>query len=434
MFSSVDSVQALVAAVKSDDVAEVRQLLDDYPALKGQLNDALPGLPFEGTVLLAAVSNENREMIEVLLDAGADINQKSHWWAGGFGVLDLSTELVPFLRGRGAVFDAHTAARLGMLDELRALVEKDPTVVHAQGGDGHTPLHVASTVAIAEYLLAQGADIDALDIDHESTAAQYLVRDHQDIVRMLVGRGCRSDILMAAALGDLALVRRHLEADPEAIRMTVSERSFPRKNPQSGGTIYIWTLGSNKSPHSVAREFGHEEVFQLLLDRTPPELRLALACELGDEPRVKELLAERPDLVQSLSEQERRKLPDAAREKNQDAVRLMLAAGWPLDTRGDLSATALHWAAWHGNLGMIKEILRYHPDVNVKGDDHDASPLAWLVHGSVNSWSCRSGDYRGAALALLEAGAEVPQLPPDFGMSDVVREVLQRHATSGRSH
>jgi hypothetical protein len=34
-----------------------------------------------------------------------------------------------------------------------------------------------------------------------------------------VARGCGPDILMAASLGDLQRVRRHLEADPANIRM-----------------------------------------------------------------------------------------------------------------------------------------------------------------------------------------------------------------------
>jgi hypothetical protein len=105
----------------------------------------------------------------------------------------------------------------------------DPDVVHARGGDGQTPLHFASTVEVAEFLLANGAEIDARDVDHESTPAQYMLRveqkrhyprDRQDVARYLVARGCRTDILMAAALGDADLVRRHLDADAGCIRLS----------------------------------------------------------------------------------------------------------------------------------------------------------------------------------------------------------------------
>ena len=120
-------------------------------------------------------------MLDVLLDAGADINARSQWWAGGFGLLDsASPDLAAYAIERGAVLDAHSASRLGFLDKLRDLIARDPQLVHARGGDGQTPLHFASTTEIAAYLLGQGADIDARDVDHESTPAQWMVKDRQE--------------------------------------------------------------------------------------------------------------------------------------------------------------------------------------------------------------------------------------------------------------
>lgn len=128
-----------------------------------------------------------------------------------------------------------TAARHGMLDRLRELVATDATQGHLRGGDGQTPLHVARTVEVAALLLDHGADINAHNVDHESTPAQYLVRDHPDVARYLVSRGCRTDILFAAALGNLTLVRKHLDLDPASIRMSVSEEHFPKRDERAGG-------------------------------------------------------------------------------------------------------------------------------------------------------------------------------------------------------
>src|SRR5437867_12012412 len=108
-------------------------------------------------------------MLDVLLAAGADINAKSRWWAGGFGLLHgASPELAAYAIERGAIVDVHAAARLGMLEKLQELIALDPGSVHARGGDGQTPLHFASTVETAAFLLDHGANIDALDVDHES--------------------------------------------------------------------------------------------------------------------------------------------------------------------------------------------------------------------------------------------------------------------------
>jgi ankyrin repeat protein len=417
-----DPMEELVRAVLASDAARAREALDQHPELKAWLNDAIPDAGFGRTLLLAAVQRTNKDLIDTLIKAGADINARSHWWAGGFGVLDDDRGLASFLIERGAVVDAHAAARLGMVDKLQQLLTANPALVHARGGDGQTPLHFASSIEIAELLLKHGAQIDALDIDHESTPAQYMLRERQPIARYLVARGCQTDLLMAAALGDLELARHHLDEDPNSIHMSVSEQYFPKKNPRSGGKIYIWTLGQHKTPHMVAREFGNEEVFRLLMDRSPEQLKLSQACELGDEELFRELLAKYPDLTQTMSDNDRRKVADAAQNNNTNAVRLMLQAGWPVNSRGQHAATALHWASFHGNPEMVKTILEYHPSLECADEDFHGTPVGWAIHGSEHGWHCRTGDYASALEELIRAGAK---LPDKLGGTDAVQAVLR---------
>ena len=231
----LEPVEMLSEAVCASDADKTARVLDKHPELKAQLNE--PMVNYGGMqALLAAVQRTDRKTIDVLLAAGADINTRSVHWAGGMGVLDeCAPDLAGFLIERGADLDAHAAARLGMLEKLQELVVADPAVVHARGANGQTPLHFASTAEVARYLLDQDADIDTCDLQHESTAAQHMLRvvqarhyrrDRQDIARYLVARRCRTDILMAAALGDLQLVQRELDADPGCIRIIVSEDFF----------------------------------------------------------------------------------------------------------------------------------------------------------------------------------------------------------------
>ena len=431
---SSSPAEELKTAVCESDAARVKELIRRHPELRARINDPLPDYGFGAQALFASVQRSDKATIDVLLEAGADIRKRTDWWAGGFGVLDdCDPGLVNFLVERGAVIDAHAAARLGMMEKLRELVTADPGVVHAKGGDGQTPLHFASTVEVAEFLLANGAEIDARDVDHESTPAQYMLRvdqkrhypkDRQDVARYLVSRGCRTDVLMAAALGDLGLVRRHLNDDPGCIRMSVSEEWFPKQNPRAGGTIYTWTLGSHRTAHSVARDFGHEDVFELLMQRTPEELKLALACELGDERVFREFLSQHPDATKTLSETERQKLPNAAQTNNTPAVRLMLEAGWPVDTPGEMGATALHWAGFHGNAEMARELLRFHPALELKSREYSGTPLGWALYGSGNGWNRETGDYVGTVRALLEAGSILSPDAEAFEPSDAVLEML----------
>lgn len=428
----VDPIAELHAAVVSKNAPRVAELLDRHPQVKQRINEPFPGASFGETPLLACLRLESRELIDVLLAAGADINQKSHWWAGGFGVLDAAADperpawLAPFLIERGAIVDMHAATRLAKLDRMKELVAADPAQVHARGGDGQTPLHVAPSVEVAAYLLDHGADIEARDVDHEATPVQWMVRDRPAVARYLVSRGAQTDLLLAAALGDLALVERHLDADPAAIRMAVNDTWFPKRDPRAGGHIYIWTLRHDQTPHTAAREFGHEDVLRVLMDRSPAELQLAMACELGDEARIRSLRAAHPGLAQRLSDAERRRLADAAHNDNLSAVRLMLEAGWPVDVRGSERATSLHWAAFHGNAEMVRELVKHHAPVDVRGDVHDGTPLHWAVYGSVHGWHPERGDYGRVVELLLEAGATLPSIRSDFEPSDAVRRVLER--------
>jgi hypothetical protein len=432
--SALSPAEALKMAVCDSDAARVRAILAGHPELRAKIDDPLPHYGFGQHALFAAVQRSDRATIDVLLSIGADIRKRTEWWAGGFGVLDdCDPSLVQFLTERGAVIDAHSAARLGMVSKLRDLVAADPDVVHARGGDGQTPLHFASTVEVANFLLENGAEMDARDVDHESTPAQYMLRvdqkrhyprDRQEVARFLVFRRCKTDILMAAALGDTDLVRRHLDANPASIRMSVSEEWFPKQDPRAGGTIYIWILGAHRTAHTVARDFGHEEVLQLLLERTPNDLKLALACELGDETAFHEFLSINPEGASTLSETDQQKLPNAAQNNNTKAVRLMLEAGWPVDTPGDMGATALHWAGFHGNAEMTREILRFQPALELKSREYAGTALSWAVYGSGNGWHRDTGDFVETIQALWEAGATPPPHAEELEPSDAVLELL----------
>ncbi len=416
----MEPMEMLKRAVLEQDATVLARLLEQYPEFKTRINEAVG--PFDSPLIVNARS---REVLDLLLAAGADINAKSKWWAGGFGLLDhADPELAKYAIEKGAVVDVHAAAHLGMMNRLRELIGADPTLVHARGGDGKTPLHCAGTVETAEYLLDHGADIEARDIDHESTAAQYMVGDRKEILRRLIERGCKTDILMAAALGEAALVVKHLEADPGCIRMSVSERYFPKRNPRSGGTIYIWTLGQNKTPHILAREGGHEDALRELMARSPDELKLAVAGYAADETAFKSLLANRPDLMRTMTEMDLETLAHAAQANNTRAVRLMLSAGWPVAAHNRPARTALHWSAFHGNAEMTAEILRFHPPLERADAEFNGTPLGWAVYGSEHGWRMAAANYPATVEALLRAGAKPPE---KLGGTEAVREALGRY-------
>jgi ankyrin repeat protein len=191
--------------------------------------------------------------------------------------------------------------------------------------------------------------------------------------------------------------------------LRVTDEYFPKTNPRSGGTIYQWTLGWYVSPHEVAKQFGHDDLYHLLMERSPADVKLIAACWAADEATVNTLVASHPGLVANLSPGYQRHVALAARNNNAIATRLMLSAGLPIDALGQHQATPLHWAAFHGNAPMAREILLHHPPLEITDADFKSTPLSWAIYGSEHGWYCESGDYAGTVELLLKAGGKRPE-------------------------
>src|SRR5216117_3960196 len=117
-----DPIELLKQAFAEHEAVLFRRLLERHPEIKAKINE--PVAAFDAPVITRVRS---REMLEVLLEAGADINAKSRWWAGGFGLLDCAApELARYAIERGAVVGVHAAARLGWIEKLRELISADP--------------------------------------------------------------------------------------------------------------------------------------------------------------------------------------------------------------------------------------------------------------------------------------------------------------------
>src|SRR5262249_34003566 len=117
----------------------------------------------------------------------------------------------------------------------------------------------------------------------------------------------------------------------------------------------------------------------------------------------------------------------AARNNRLEVVRLMLAAGFPVNATAEHDATPLHWAAFHGNADLTREILNYAPPLEQTDRDFKGTPLAWAIHGSEHGWYAKTGDYPTVVKQLLAAGAKVPDGP--IKGTEAVRAVLRHLPT-----
>lgn len=300
------------------------------------------------TPLGAALGRGDRRLVALLLDLGADPNQESGWWAGGFAPLHVvppdAEDLIQLLIERGAVVDVHAAARFGWVPELTALLDHDPFLVNKPGGDGARPLHVARTPDVAALLLDRDALLDPLDVDHGSSPAQWALKDRHEVARLLLERGARADVFMLVALNETARLGSWLRDAPDDANAVLTRERFAAPGSQ-GGHIYQYVLtGYGTAPLHVAAKFGRVEAMSLLL-----EAGADVAARGGYDDQTP--------------------LHTAASSDQPDAVARLHAAGADLDA--------------------------------LSGSEHETPPLVWaVVFGAV-----------AAARALVESGATItPQV------------------------
>ena len=159
------ALESFFSACASGDVPALRDLTSRDPALARQRNQ-------EGaTGLHLAVPYP--DAVRLLLEAGADPNTR-----------DVGDNALPL----------HFAAGGGPLESVRALVDAGSDV-HGLG------------------------DAHQLDVIGWATVFDEARRD---VVDLLVARGARHHVFSAIALGDLDLLRRVIEDDPNAIRRRLS--------------------------------------------------------------------------------------------------------------------------------------------------------------------------------------------------------------------
>lgn len=396
------------AALRAGDAVHVRALLEAHADVRAAVNRPVPET--FGTRPISIVKKKI-DVLDVLLEYGADLNLKSDWKPGPFGLLeyDITPEEAAPLIARGIIVDIFGAAHLGMFDRVRELVDADQSLVHARGGDGKTALHSARDIDIARYLIEHGANIDTRDVDHYSTPAQYLVREAPAVARLLVDRGAWFDIFIAVGLRDAALVERCLRDDPEALDHRAGQGKYTAHGGDQRGDTYRWVFNHNASAMDVARMLGFDDMLALLARHATPTQRLVAACAAADRAAAEAVVAEHPAIVSTLSPNQMRLIVDRAYANDTAAVTLMIDLGFdPLASHGK-EFEPIRWAGFHGNADMTRVLLepRCKPPLNTPDRNYGGTILANCLYGSMHGWNADTGDYETTVRLLLEAGERV---------------------------
>jgi ankyrin repeat protein len=436
--SQLPPVEQFKHAVRRGDAKTLRALLAQHAEVRASVN--APIFDFDSPALVL-VSDEHPDVVDVLLEFGADPNRRSDWWAGGFHPLHTRQgAAAERLIAAGAEIDACAAANLDRADLLAALLAEDPARVHERGGDGQTPLHFARSRAVVDLLLEAGADIDARDVDHRSTPAQWMLGDGREWPRLalagyLVERGASTDIFLAAALGLTERVRAMLEAEPTLLNLRTSVGAYAAQ-PPGAQHIYEWTIGAHRSPLHAAAKFDQRETLAVIEGFASPVERLLIACHRGDAGAAHAVLDAHPGLMDTLGAMERASMTDEAWASNGPAVELMLALGFDPAAKSMMTdgGSALHAAAWQGAPDCVGSILRRPAGralLEVRDPTYRATPLGWCCHGSVYRRNPH-GAYGAVARLLIEAGAPLDAEVVEREASDEVEAVIDDALPQGR--
>jgi ankyrin repeat protein len=235
---------AVVDAIHLGDVASLRRLLHDHPELgRARLGDVVqsrtllhvvtdwPGhfpngaevivvltragaevnAPFHGqhaeTALHWAASSDDVEVLDALLDAGADLEAGGGVVAGGTPLADATAfaqwETARRLAERGAKVTAFDAAALGYLDMVKELFPHYVDHDERELGNAMWAACHGGQKAVAVYLLARGADVNWIPAWERLTPLDAAARSrpsHQnkDVLKWLHSKGART----AAQLSD----------------------------------------------------------------------------------------------------------------------------------------------------------------------------------------------------------------------------------------
>lgn len=290
---------------------------------------------------------------------------------------------------------------------------------------------INNNLALARVLLEAGANPN----DGESV---YHSTEHADLecLRLLLVHG-------ASVPGTNALKHMLDREDIEGTRLLLESGADPNEVNGRGETALHWAVWRGRSPeiitllinygvpldavqadgrtaYAMAMQRGQQQTAALLaasgastvlseLDRFVAEAVRAAPDELS------RLLQQAPPNLKSL--ENAYLIPDLANSHGTDAVRVLLAAGLPVDARGEMGATALHWACWKGYPDLAKLLLEAGASLVARDSTHHGTPADWLTHGLNNCGE--GGDYAGVARLLLAAGAVLPPNEVPTGNTEV---------------
>ena len=282
----------------------------------------------------------------------------------------------------------------GQIDEVRRTLAAAPQIVNVVGphpfwGGRPQPLHVAiesNRPDIVRLLLEAGADVNGSNdqYDHWSPLMLAHNEERHDMRDELLRRGARVGLVEALLFGDDGLVDELLGPGAPGL---------PSYAPNDGSilnfarTIYaIDRLLDLGVAADIADRWGATPIESMsrLGPRGKPlvqhliERGVAAAPEeyarMGDAEKLRTLFERDPGAIKSDAV-----MMGAVDFRHHTLVEWLLAKGGNVNARASAKSrhTALHSAAWNGDLAMAMLLVGAGADLAARDEEHHGTPLGW---------------------------------------------------------
>jgi ankyrin repeat protein len=321
----------------------------------------------------------------LLLQAGADVN--ATWTDPHYPDWPLSALY-------GAAGITHHPGMTRLLLEAGANPNDNESLYHSV--EGRDP-------ACTLLLLEAGARVVGTN-----TIGRVLDYDKPDLLRLLLAHGgnaAERPWLHHAILRGRSMTH---------IRLLLDAGADPRAVNHDGISLYRWAqLHGRDDVVEALRALGVEEALS-------EEETFIAACTRGDTASVVRIQSRVPDIVSRLSPRQLQTLPELAAVGALDAVRCMLAAGWPREVKAGWDATALNLAVFQGDAAMASLLLEQGADWRTRHGygDNVVGTLSYASQADdIEDPAPR--DYIACARALIDHGVPV-SATGGYGFSEEV--------------
>lgn len=164
---------------------------------------------------------------------------------------------------------------------------------------------------------------------------------------------------------------------------------------------------SGRSVIAVAARAGNWDVVDVLRargipDDSTPADRLVGLCLSGRTDEARALALQHPDAFRGLHRVDADEFVKAAARGDVEVVRLLLSCGFPPDAQDEAGATALHHAAWRGQVLVVELLLEHRASPTMRDGLYGDTPLSWAHHGADHAQGAQ-GPCLEAARTLTRA-------------------------------